>query len=78
MTIVSLSEAQSSLVELVHRLVPGDEIVITENDRPVARLVASDATTVTGRPLSNERLLEIGTSHRPPASWYAGDEEPLF
>ena len=27
-----------SLPELVHRLLPGEEIVITENDRPVAKI----------------------------------------
>jgi antitoxin (DNA-binding transcriptional repressor) of toxin-antitoxin stability system len=39
MTTVSLQDAQATLPELIHRLTPGDEIVITENDRPVARLV---------------------------------------
>jgi antitoxin (DNA-binding transcriptional repressor) of toxin-antitoxin stability system len=37
---VTLKEAQADLAELIHRLPPGGEIVITENDRPVARLVA--------------------------------------
>ena len=36
---VSLEKAQSSLAEIVHQLSPGDEIVITENDRPVARIL---------------------------------------
>lgn len=39
MTTVTLKEAQSGLADLIHRLSPGDEVVITENDRPVARLV---------------------------------------
>lgn len=39
MTTVTLQQAQSTLSELIHRLSPGDEVVITENDRPVARLV---------------------------------------
>ena len=39
MTIVTLKEAQSALADLIHHLSPGDEVVITENDRPVARLV---------------------------------------
>jgi antitoxin (DNA-binding transcriptional repressor) of toxin-antitoxin stability system len=39
MTTVSLQDAQATLPELIHRLTPGDEIVITENDRPVSRLV---------------------------------------
>jgi antitoxin (DNA-binding transcriptional repressor) of toxin-antitoxin stability system len=37
---VSLKDAQSRLPELIHGLVPGEELVITENDRPVARIVA--------------------------------------
>ena len=41
MTVVSLREAQANLPELVHGLAPGDEVVITEDNCPVARLVAS-------------------------------------
>ena len=41
MTTVSLLEAQTKLPELIHGLAPGDELVITENDQPVAKLVAS-------------------------------------
>ena len=39
MASVTIQEAQSTLTELIHRLQTGDEVVITENDRPVARLV---------------------------------------
>lgn len=35
---VTLEEAQSSLPELVERLKPGTEILITHNDQPVAEL----------------------------------------
>jgi antitoxin (DNA-binding transcriptional repressor) of toxin-antitoxin stability system len=41
METVSIEEAQARLLDLIHRLTPGDELVITENDLPVARLVAS-------------------------------------
>ena len=41
MATVSIQEAQAKLAELVHALAPGDELVITENDQPVARLVAA-------------------------------------
>jgi antitoxin (DNA-binding transcriptional repressor) of toxin-antitoxin stability system len=37
-TTLSLEEAQSRLPDLVHKLEPGNDIVITENDRPIARL----------------------------------------
>jgi antitoxin (DNA-binding transcriptional repressor) of toxin-antitoxin stability system len=38
MTTVPLEEAASRLSELIHGLSPGEELVITENDQPVARL----------------------------------------
>lgn len=41
MTSIPIHEVQASLSELIHRLAPGEELVITENDRPVAKLVAS-------------------------------------
>jgi prevent-host-death family protein len=39
MTTVSIQEAQANLSELIHRLAPEGEVIITENDQPVARLV---------------------------------------
>lgn len=48
MTTVTIEEAQATLSELIHRLGPGDEFVITENDRPVARLVASAVSNPDG------------------------------
>lgn len=39
MPTVSIQQAQAGLAGLIHGLAPGTEIVITENDRPVARLV---------------------------------------
>ena len=43
MTAMSVREAQATLAELIHRLAPGQEVVLTEDDRPVARLVATAA-----------------------------------
>lgn len=37
---VTLEEAQKGLADLIHKLTPGDEVVITENDQPVAKLVS--------------------------------------
>jgi prevent-host-death family protein len=37
---VTIQEAQAQLPDLIHRLTPGEEVVITENNRPVARLVS--------------------------------------
>jgi prevent-host-death family protein len=41
MAAITLQEAQKSLPDLIHRLSPGEEVVITENNKPVARLLAS-------------------------------------
>ncbi len=39
MEVVTIQEAQANLTELIHRLIPGDELLIIEDDHPVARLV---------------------------------------
>jgi antitoxin (DNA-binding transcriptional repressor) of toxin-antitoxin stability system len=36
---ISLDEAQAKLKELIHQLGPGEEVVITENRQPVAKLL---------------------------------------
>jgi antitoxin (DNA-binding transcriptional repressor) of toxin-antitoxin stability system len=36
---ISIEEAQAHLAELIAKLVPGEELVITKGDRPVAKLV---------------------------------------
>lgn len=52
MTTVTIQQAQSTLSELIHQLSLGDEVVITENDRPVARLVpTSDIKKTSSRQL---------------------------
>jgi prevent-host-death family protein len=43
MTTISLNEAQATLSDLIHRLAPGEVVTITENDRPVARIVSIPA-----------------------------------
>ncbi|HXT58385.1 MAG TPA: type II toxin-antitoxin system prevent-host-death family antitoxin [Pirellulales bacterium] len=37
---ITIQEAQARLADLIHQLAPGDEVVITENSQPVAKLVA--------------------------------------
>jgi antitoxin (DNA-binding transcriptional repressor) of toxin-antitoxin stability system len=39
MTTISLEEAQASLPELIGKLSSGEELLITEDEQPVARLV---------------------------------------
>ena len=50
MLTISIEEAQSSLASLIHGLAPGEEIVITENDRPVATLIAARPAGRSPRP----------------------------
>jgi len=41
---VTLEEAQAHLTELVARLVPGEEVVITQDRQPVAKLIGQRET----------------------------------
>jgi prevent-host-death family protein len=50
MTTVTVEEAQARLAELLDRLQPGEEVVITRNDQPVAKLVGARATAGQARP----------------------------
>ena len=50
MPTVTLQEAQSRLPELIHGLILGDELVITENDQPVAKLARAPAEPKTQWP----------------------------
>lgn len=38
-TTITVEEAQAILRELIHRMAPGEELVITENQLPIAKLV---------------------------------------
>lgn len=40
---VTVEEAQAQLAELIARLVPGEEIVITRGEQPIAKLVGQKA-----------------------------------
>lgn len=42
-TTVTLKEAQSHLAELISKLAPGEEVVITDNEQPVAKLMVHQA-----------------------------------
>jgi prevent-host-death family protein len=40
MNVITLQEAQAKLSDVIHNLTPGEEVVITENNQPVAKLVS--------------------------------------
>ena len=48
-TTVTVDEAQAKLKELIHRLAPGDEVLITENQEPVAKLVSEQVQSQPSR-----------------------------
>lgn len=39
MTTITLQEAQAKLADLVHNLQPGEELLITEGNYPLARII---------------------------------------
>jgi antitoxin (DNA-binding transcriptional repressor) of toxin-antitoxin stability system len=45
MPTVTIEEAQAKLPALIHDLLPGEELVITENDQPIAMLTHSPRTS---------------------------------
>ncbi|BAC89966.1 type II toxin-antitoxin system Phd/YefM family antitoxin [Gloeobacter violaceus] len=49
MVTITIQEAQANLPDLLHNLKPGEELVITENERPLAKLV-SQKPPLTQRP----------------------------
>lgn len=49
-TTISVEEAQAKLRELIHQMASGEEVIITENQQPVARLVSEP-----GRPPLKQR-----------------------
>jgi prevent-host-death family protein len=48
MATVTIQEAQAKLADLIHKLMPGDEVVITENNQPVAKLVSEQLKMKSG------------------------------
>ena len=61
METVTLSEAQKRLAELVHNLPRGGELVITDDDKPVAKL----SPVATPTTLRNLKPKSIGAVLRP-------------
>jgi len=49
MATVTIEEAQAKLPELIEKLAPGEEVIITRNQEPVAKLVGQ------GRPARKPR-----------------------
>lgn len=45
MSTVTIQEAQARLTDLIRELGPGEEVLITEGDQPVAKLVSQQQPT---------------------------------
>ena len=41
---ITVDEAQATLKKLISQLAPGEEVVITDNQQPVAKLIATPRT----------------------------------
>lgn len=52
---VTLEEAQAHLKELIAKLVPGEEMVITQGDQPVAKLVGETGAACHSRQPGNAK-----------------------
>ena len=50
MTTVTIEEAQAKLKELIHQMTPGEELIITENQQTVAKLVSEPSSQPRRRP----------------------------
>jgi prevent-host-death family protein len=68
MTTVTLEEAQAKLPEIIERLLPGEEITITDHGKPVAQVKRAERTSWPCK----------AGSCRNPGFWMAPDfDEPL-
>jgi antitoxin (DNA-binding transcriptional repressor) of toxin-antitoxin stability system len=56
---VSIEQAAARLADLIGMLKPGDEIVLTEHERPVARIIPSTPTVVQRKAGSCKGMLII-------------------
>ncbi|MCL4206270.1 MAG: type II toxin-antitoxin system Phd/YefM family antitoxin [Pirellulaceae bacterium] len=70
MSTVTLEEAQAGLADLIQHLQPGEEVLITRGNQPVARLV--------GETMANrKRLRRLGTLQGTVAFVASDFDEPL-
>jgi antitoxin (DNA-binding transcriptional repressor) of toxin-antitoxin stability system len=44
MSTISIQEAQACLPDLIRRLSPGEEVLITDNSQPIAKLARTEPT----------------------------------
>jgi antitoxin (DNA-binding transcriptional repressor) of toxin-antitoxin stability system len=62
MATVSIEDAQANLKELIHQLSPGEELMITENQQTVAKLVSPVSMKPGLRPDDESDQTELGNA----------------
>jgi len=72
MTTIALEQTQVTLSELIHRLTPGEEVIIFENDRAVARLVLNPLPSAKQTEPKNQWPCRAGSAKNTP-HWMAPD-----
>lgn len=76
MTTIALEQTQTTLADLIHRLTPGEEVIIFENDRAVARLVLNPLPSTQPTEPQNQWPCKAGSAKG--KIWMAADfDEPL-
>jgi antitoxin (DNA-binding transcriptional repressor) of toxin-antitoxin stability system len=63
MTTATIEEVQASLPSLISHLKPGEEVVILEHDRPVARLIGEPRQRKLGGGQGALAIIEDDDSH---------------
>jgi len=69
MTTIALEQTQTTLSELIHRLTPGEEVIIFENDRAVARLVLNPLPSAQQTEPKNQWPCKAGSAKTPSTGW---------
>lgn len=63
MATITIQEARANLDDLIHRLTPGEEVVITENNLPIAKLVGTQAPPLKIPKLGTQRGSVLSMEH---------------
>ncbi len=63
MTSATIEEVQATLPSLISNLKPGEEVVILEHDRPVARLIGEPRQRKLGGGIGKLVIVEDDDSH---------------
>ena len=74
MKVTAVSQLKASLSEFLRRVKAGEEVIVTERGRPIARLVPVDAPTHVPehtRELERQGRIRIGSGRLPPDLWRA-------